>query len=109
MAGDDEDCYNIALVMMASIEVGCNSQRIKKFTGLKHSICQDVCRKMRHHKIWVKGAKEVDGKWMPTDTLHHGGWDDPETGTVGFICDVLVIQGMLQRVGEEYGAPVPNV
>lgn len=97
MAGDNEEVYEIALVMMASMQVGCNSAKIKKFTGLRSDTCQLVCRKTRYHKIWVKGAKVLDGKLKPTDTLHHSGWDDPKTGGTAFICDVMVVQGMLTR------------
>lgn len=81
-----EEETKIAVILLSSLVVGANIQRIQEFTGYDREFISGVARKLRKSGIWRKD--KVDGEE----------WFDKKNGGVAFLCDVLVGLGYAKRV-----------
>jgi hypothetical protein len=88
---DDPELFDAAVVLVASTSVGCNADRIAKFTGLHRDKVRPICRRLRDNGVWTKE--------------HHFNieWFDEETGNIAFTLDCLIAQGKVVKVdGDKY-------
>lgn len=82
---DEEKDYIIGIVLLASIQVGPDVEKIVEFTGLPYG---DV---LKYHQSAVKyGIFTPDGQ-VSCD------WFNEDGGTMALLCDILVVRGILAR------------
>lgn len=82
---ESDPTFNIAMVLVAAIEVGPNSDKVAKRAHLPRSLTRGIFGKCRDSGIFVKGK------------IRHSGWFDKESGGVAFWLDVACVQGYLKR------------
>ena len=76
--------FRTAVILLSSAVVGPNINKIAKFTGYSVGAVRQRARNLRANKVWV-GSK-VSAEWL-----------DKKNGTVAFLCDCLVADGLLVR------------
>src|SRR5256885_13590987 len=80
---ESDPAFNIAMVLIAAVEVGPNSDKIAKRAHLSRSVARSITEKCKNAGIFAKGK------------IHHGGWFDKESGGKAFWLDVACVQGYL--------------
>jgi len=83
---DDSETFRAAVFLLSTLSVGVRMHKLAKFTGY---YWKDVRR-------WNKNAR--DNGVFRYGKIFHSGWDEEETGFIGFWLDVLVLQGEIQMV-----------
>lgn len=85
-APEDQDQVTAATLMVASLEVGSRLGKLLEATGLSRSRAHRFWRRLRDNNVFTAQGL-VDGSE----------WIDEETGTIGFIADVMVGCGLMVR------------
>lgn len=82
-----DDATSVAgLFLLGAATAGSVDYRaIAKATGLEHRKSSDLAKRARETGIFV--GRKISG----------GGWLDEETGGITFICDAMVLAGLLDR------------
>lgn len=85
--GDDEnsDEFKVAMILLASINVGPDEKKIRKLLGYPEDFVATVGKRMRRSGTWTKGGKVA------------ANWADPERGGIAFALDVNVGLGFMER------------
>jgi hypothetical protein len=60
-----DEAYDVAVIMLAALEVGPNIRRIARFTQLTYRAVTEVSRRLRANGVW-QGTKTVAG-WAGKD------------------------------------------
>lgn len=81
----EDDAYRASVILVASINVGPNADKIAKLTGYPRSYVRAIGSRLRQNGIWAGDRVCAD-------------WLDPEEGWVAFMCDLNVALGVLNRV-----------
>lgn len=82
---DDSEYFMTSVILLSSLSIGPNIDKLKKFTGYPKKEIQKISKEARRNKIWV-GSK-VDGNE----------WINGEHGGLSFILDTMVVRGLLER------------
>jgi hypothetical protein len=80
----NDEGYKAAAVLLASVNVGPDQERIAKALGYPRSLVSRFSSNLRKCGVWRNGKVYAD-------------WDDPETGGCAFWLDVCVALGLLER------------
>lgn len=89
------DAYNAAMVLLSSLIVGPDIDRVIAFTGLDSLFVKQVADRLVANGIWVEGGVHAD-------------WSDPEDGGIALALDIAVAQGKLERAGDGFIEPQGN-
>jgi len=82
---EDDEGFKAATVLLASVIVGQNQQKLVKFTGYRNTLIAKFAANLRRSGVWQKG-KMADSGWFEKD------------GGTAFWLDVCIARGLLKRV-----------
>lgn len=80
--------FRAAVVLLASVECGLNSDNLAKITGYRRAEVREFGQNARRNGIWK-------GKYVIAEN-----WEDEETGGTGFLLDTLCLVGFVERSKE---------
>lgn len=82
---DDADAgYKAMVVLLSSINIGPNADKLAKFTKYPRSLVRQFGRRLRNNGVWI-GDKVAAVEWFE------------EGGSVALIADSLVALGLVRR------------
>lgn len=79
-----DETFKIACILLSGLEIGADPVAIAKFLDLSIKYVKKYEKNLRKNKIWQ--GKKTACEWFDKD------------GGVAFWCDVLVAQGLVERV-----------
>jgi len=80
----DDPCFKTGVMLLASIQVGANADRLAKFCRYSRDFVRPRARRARKNGIWQYDAVSCD-------------WFDEKSGGVAFWMDVMVAEGIMKR------------
>lgn len=80
----NDPAWKVAAILLSSLAVGTNADRIARFASLPYRFVREVARRLRANGVW-------EGRLLCVDWFEDGG------GGIAFWCDVNVGLGYMER------------
>jgi hypothetical protein len=80
----DDPCFKTGVVLLVSLMVGANADRVAKFCKYSRDFVRPRARRARKNGIWQYDTVSCD-------------WFDKKSGGVAFWLDVMTAEGILKR------------
>jgi len=90
-----EEAEKIGVILLASMQVGMNIKKLLSYTGYEREIIKMTVEKAKENGLYRAGKYAVE-------------WFESDGGGIALLCDILTIQGFLQRAWKPTPSPAAS-